>query len=64
MQLGTIMTIIILGKETLEKHKETINKLESTAEDLDLLRSVRIRDLRFPEREITELFEKLGTVMI
>lgn len=47
------------SKETLEKHKETINKLESTAEDLDLLRSVRIRDLRFPEREITELFEKL-----
>ena len=52
----------ILGNETLEKHKETINKLENTAEDLNSLRNVRISNLRFPDREITELFDKLGTV--
>merc|ERR1712131_384940 len=49
----------ILGNETLEKHKETINKLEKTAEDLNSLRNVRISNLRFPDREITELFDKL-----
>ena len=52
----------ILGNETLDKHKETINKLENTAEDLNSLRNVRISNLRFPDREITELFDKLGTV--
>ena len=46
----------------MEKHKETINKLENTAEDLNSLRNVRISNLRFPDREITELFDKLGTV--
>ena len=56
--------ITSLGNGTLEKHKETINKLESTAEDLDSLRNVRISNLRFPDREITELFDKLGTVLI
>merc|ERR1711962_259055 len=49
------------SRETLEKHKETINKLETTAEDLNSLRNIKIRDLRFPESEITELYDKLIT---
>lgn len=63
-ELILISLITSLGNETLEKHKETINKLETTAENLNSLRNVRIRDLRFPDREITELFDKLGTVLI
>lgn len=47
------------SNQTLEKHKETIIKLEATAEDFHSLRNVRIRDLRFPKKEITELFDKL-----
>ena len=61
-KLESYKFITFLGNETLEKHKETINKLENTAEDLNSLRNVRISNLRFPDREITELFDKLGTV--
>ena len=61
-KIGSYKFSTILGHETLERHKETINKLENTAEDLNSLRNVRISNLRFPDREITELFDKLGTV--
>ena len=43
----------------MEKHKKQISNIERDSTELNSLHNLQVRDLRFPEREISELFEKL-----